>query len=446
MNFYRIKNNTNNSIIVNGTYIGPASEAILSDDVITLIDKQYFDSGILANLGVVSIEQSYVMIDTKTVQFYKKPPTGIPKSHLDDEVKKSLNKADKAAQIGNIKMEDLHITLQKTIKSIMNSDCNASNNPRGTFNSPQSLLIKESQLEKSVRDKLNAINDIYYKIYSEGLGWENLSSEIRYLLENINTDNTSYWKEPVATVGLLPTENNKNGDIRLVLEELKFYKWNENISSWEFINIADSNSSSNEIDIPIDLSSYTDIIGEFFARENQTIFTSQKPYGLGTDNLQVLLNGLLMMKDVDYKEIDDRTIEFLSPLEEDDYVLMCVINKNEKDVKAVVENIVIDKTTRIVKLNYAYQPGIDTIKVYLNGVLMNSGFEEDYIEIDSNTIKFNFDLCEGDKLIIRFDPSLTDKILKNKFASFASIQKVYLNLAKQIELLKKEVREKLGGK
>lgn len=443
MNFYRIKNNTNNSIIVNGTYIGPASEAILSDDVINLIDKQYFDSGILANLGVVSIEQSYVMIDTKTVQFYKKPPTGIPKRHLDDDVKTSLNKADKALQPGNVKMEDLHITLQKTIKSIMNSDSNASNNPRGTFNSPQSLLIKESQLEKSVRDKLNAINDISYKIYSEGLDWENLSSEIRYLLENINTDNTSYWKEPVATVDLLPTENNKNGDIRLVLEELKFYKWNENISSWEFINIADSNSSSNEIDIPINLSSYTDIIGEFFARENQTIFTAQKPYGLGTDNLQVLLNGLLMMKDVDYKEIDDRTIEFLSPLEEDDYVLMCVINKNEKDVKAVVENIVIDKTTRIVKLNYAYQPGIDTIKVYLNGVLMNSGFEEDYIEIDSNTIKFNFDLCEGDKLIIRFDPSLTDKILENKFAS---VQKVYLNLAKQIELLKKEVREKLGGK
>ncbi len=50
----------------------------------------------------------------------------------------------------------------------------------------------------------------------------------------------SFWREPVATSGALPTppfttsaDHNRDGDVRLVLDTGSFYWWNEGLASWE---------------------------------------------------------------------------------------------------------------------------------------------------------------------------------------------------------------------
>lgn len=53
---------------------------------------------------------------------------------------------------------------------------------------------------------------------------------------------------------------------------------------------------------------------EHVAEEGQTLFVLSRPYHPGWNSLQVYINGLLMRKEEDYREVDEYTVEFLYPL------------------------------------------------------------------------------------------------------------------------------------
>jgi hypothetical protein len=59
---------------------------------------------------------------------------------------------------------------------------------------------------------------------------------------------------------------------------------------------------------------------EHVATQDQTIFTLQNPYGIGQNILQIFRNGSLQRKGRDYREIDEYTVEFVYPLQVDDYL------------------------------------------------------------------------------------------------------------------------------
>lgn len=53
-------------------------------------------------------------------------------------------------------------------------------------------------------------------------------------MTNFNIPDEEYWKPPVATVGALPTTDNEQGDVRIVLSSGEMYYWDGN--SWELIS------------------------------------------------------------------------------------------------------------------------------------------------------------------------------------------------------------------
>lgn len=514
MDFYKIKNNTNNSITINGVYIEPNNEAIFSQEMLSLIDNQYFDSGILINNGVVKVDDNIVILNTDTKGFYRKPASGIPKTHLDKMVLDSLRKADLSITKGNVESSDLNSDLRSIIENIpseeelydyiesvlfketelnttlnkklelikeeikqyykkpasgipkthldketkdllskagssiskgnvnildLNDDLKSVINKIPTIESIKNQIdattIKENQLEPIVKEKLKTVVDLNNKIYEQKINYDDLTPDVQYLLEQNSSEASSYWKTPVSTKELLPLDNNRDNDIRLVLEDNSLWRW-DNSNIWlKLDQTVETPSSGNEAMRDIH------VIGEFFARKGQVIFKSQRPYVKGNHDLQVTLNGLLMMLDEDYIEVDDYTIQFNGMIYEDDYIIMSK-QGSSANASVSIENIIINTTGRYVKLNLPYRMNENSLRVYLNGVLVSqdtSSSEGDYIEFNTDTIKFNYDLVKDDKVIIRRESTFSSDIIKD---NFNSMQKVYLNLSKQIDLLKNEIRMK----
>lgn len=59
---------------------------------------------------------------------------------------------------------------------------------------------------------------------------------------------------------------------------------------------------------------------EYHATNGQTLFPLVSPYGLHQNILQVYRNGVLQRKGRDYREIDNQNVEFIYPLNSDDYI------------------------------------------------------------------------------------------------------------------------------
>ena len=83
-----------------------------------------------------------------------------------------------------------------------------------------------------------------------------------------------------------------------------------------------------------------------------------------------------------------------------------------------------------------------TLMVYLNGILVVGGEESDYIEVDSRTILFNYELEEGDRLIIASmfasDQLVVDVISSNPknihaiYTKYGSVEKLAPNSVFQV--------------
>jgi hypothetical protein len=456
MNFYRIKNNTNNPIIIDDIFIKPNHESILSEDSVSSIDIQYFNSNILVNLGPFHHHpnSNYITIDSNKENFYIKPPGGIPKRHLDREVNTILKKIQTLKK-ENITIDDLDEELKRIILKII--DDNKHENPNrhpgiphqppfhpphngGHHGHPEkpiphhpphhhdSVLIKERQLEQAIIKKLNEGSYSYKKLFKDKIGYDDLTNELKFLIEQKGNSGGigGNWKDSVYSYELLPLEDNEIGDVRLSLDDFTLWAWDGD--TWNPVNI---DSEEHEVPIPNLKPRY--IIGEFFAEKDQQIFKSNSKFYVGDNSLQVQLNGLLMIKGQDYIEVDNNTISFLYPLEENDYVVMSVLDRDNNSSIVVETVIVKNNGDRRVRFSKSFDDEQEnSMQVFLNGISVFKGENEDYTIIDSTTIEFNYDLEEQDKVTLRFSGTT---ISGNINTRFAQMQKVYQLLAQQVQRL-----------
>lgn len=108
-------------------------------------------------------------------------------------------------------------------------------------------------------------------------------------LTNI-TDKARTYDRPVATSADLPVEGNQDGDVRLVLNENRFYIWDEPTSQW--VPDEDHMTEARTIEVPI-------------SADNQTIFNTTVPVGVengiaSLDTIVMYVNGMAQNKGVDY--------------------------------------------------------------------------------------------------------------------------------------------------
>lgn len=441
MDFFKIKNNTSNSIIINGTYIAGNSEMILSEEVVSSIDSKYFDADLLVNLGKSQIEETYIMINNKNNNsFYKKPPSGIPKTHLDREVNLSLKKADNSLQKGKVQIDDLGLTLVDILKNMQSSQFIETKESSDSIVENSSVVIKEKQLEKTIRDALQDGRDAY-QILQDKIGYEQLTSEVQYILDIANENIRVPWKDPVTMVELLPLLDNTNGDVRLVLNENSLYRWNANENSWNPLNSSETSPNPDIPDgsVPTPIIRTRLILGEFFADQGQQIFQLQDSYIVGSDDLQVLLNGILLIRDEDYIEVDERTIQMIFPLIVDDYVVFSVSHSDLVPYVVVEKHVVSESGQRTIMLNKAIGNNASILQIFLNGVAVSLGEDKDYLIYESKYVRFNYDLEDGDIIIARFE---TSSLADNFELQFAQMQRVYMNISKQIQDLRERVEDK----
>lgn len=127
----------------------------------------------------------------------------------------------------------------------------------------------------------------------------------------------------------------------------------------------------------------------------------------GLNELEVFRGGLRQLLDDDYKEIDNKEIEFFEPLKSEEIVVLRVRDRfglvnslgfhseyfivNEKGVKDFTLTCLFDRDGKY-------------LEVYLNGVLMTLG--EDYVILTTNSIRFKETVPLGSLVYFR----IADKI------------------------------------
>lgn len=122
---------------------------------------------------------------------------------------------------------------------------------------------------------------------------------------------------------------------------------------------------------------------EYRAIDGQRIFPLTKTFRMGTHQLEVYLDGLRMVENDDYREVDDHTVEFLFDAEEGDLLLFMV--------RAIISSGLHEEYTAlegqtVFPLQNPYAIHMNTLQVFRNGNLLRKG--RDYAETDAQTIAF----------------------------------------------------------
>jgi hypothetical protein len=153
----------------------------------------------------------------------------------------------------------------------------------------------------------------------------------------------------------------------------------------------------------------------YVAIENQSIFTLQKPYILGKNSIKVFVNGILQNPGAEngYIEINQKMISFTEPLYQGDVV---VILRQANTYYATLMGQTRAKGYNIYRITYfiteqnqysfifdtpmAYQPGLNQLKLYANGMLLSCGASFDYTELSENQFKLTSALDIGTTLTV----------------------------------------------
>ncbi|WP_422661756.1 hypothetical protein ACK8P5_25720 (plasmid) [Paenibacillus sp. EC2-1] len=162
------------------------------------------------------------------------------------------------------------------------------------------------------------------------------------------------------------------------------------------------------------------IYEEHRPQQGQKIFKLQKTFRFGTHQLEVYTNGLKMVENDDYIELDSSTVEFITPLEVDDLVVFqvrAVINSGLHE-----EYVAIHGQTTF-KLANPYGINQNILQVFRNGVLCRKG--RDYKEIDDTTVEFAYPLNDRDYITFK-QAGATDPIAGTVMES--EIGRVKINL------------------
>lgn len=280
---------------------------------------------------------------------------------------------------------------------------------------------------------------------------------------------TSYWKDPVQLKSDLPSTNNMEGDVRLVLATNLFYRWNEVEQEWKvikasvsggaggvsledslvlvFVNGANlqegeewkvKDAASIELLIDTEDEDKVSVVvysqnDRFYKRfdftsfslqqeftigseqsyrqettltENQTIVNLASPHTVGSGDMFVWWNGLLQKRDEDYFEISSTQIELVDPAEEGDVLIILIFDSAGTNTLYTREDQFADQGQQVFQLEYQYQTGKNHLLLFLNGQLQKVG--DDYREIDNETVELFDSLDGGEKLtFLTFNATLS---------------------------------------
>jgi hypothetical protein len=129
------------------------------------------------------------------------------------------------------------------------------------------------------------------------------------------------------------------------------------------------------------------------ASAGQTDILLTGSYRVGVHELNVHLNGVFQVVDIDYIELNNKTIQFIEPLEADDQVVLRV---SEVRNTSLHYEFTASAGQTVFNLPNPYRAGMNTLLVFIDGML--SRIVDDYIEVNDTTIQFHDPLHEGAKI------------------------------------------------
>lgn len=183
--------------------------------------------------------------------------------------------------------------------------------------------------------------------------------------------------QPVATVGDLPTVGNKPGDECLVLDKGIKYYWDAGLQAWRPL-------LGKGYDVPTGLIKRHR--GRIVAAGGETEIILSHRYDVGEDTLDVYINGILQDVDIDYLEIDESTIQFVTPLEQGmiitymtPYVIGDAINDGEIQRRLLqIEH----NHYQLMMVNYYQGKPVDSQSLFFDG-FVNTQYI-DYLKTTNN--------------------------------------------------------------
>ncbi len=151
-----------------------------------------------------------------------------------------------------------------------------------------------------------------------------------------------------------------------------------------------------------------DYLERITATEGQTVFTIGRNYANGDPNnkLRVFINGIKQQKDVSFLESGSNTITFTEGLSDGDIVRVRIgavggtVTKNKHyHVADEIPPEIADGTNRIFSLEFF--PKTNTECVFLNGILMCPGNNNDYV-IVGTIVTLNNAPTSGSKITFSY--------------------------------------------
>jgi hypothetical protein len=139
------------------------------------------------------------------------------------------------------------------------------------------------------------------------------------------------------------------------------------------------------------------------AQDGQRVFNLSHSYQAGSGALKVFLNGTLLNAgpDSDYVETDNRTVTFNYPLVAGDVVSFWMpagggfITPTVASGSYLYEEYVAAPGQTEFVLRGSYPVGNHSLRVFVNGLFQRPGPDNDYVEVDSRTVRFNSPLAGG---------------------------------------------------
>lgn len=197
-------------------------------------------------------------------------------------------------------------------------------------------------------------------------------------------ENTKHFRAPVAKVADLPTMGNNDGVECLVLDSNIKYRWNAGLQAWRPI-------LGSGYEVPT--GSIKRYRGKVTATDGQTIVSLDRRYDVGSDTLDVYIQGILQDVDVDYYEVDDMTIEFTTPLEAGmivTYMTPYIVGDlaNDADLQKRLESIEHNHYQLMLTQYYSGKP-VNTVGLVFDGFLNTS-----YIDYANTSVNMSYDVAK----------------------------------------------------
>lgn len=134
----------------------------------------------------------------------------------------------------------------------------------------------------------------------------------------------------------------------------------------------------------------------YISSDGQQEFTLQHKYPIGKNKLKVFAGGLLMTpgSDADYIEAAEDKVIFNYPLSEG--IVVRFVVENIAPGMGFSEIHTAQEGQSEFKLSYPFPVGSNRLRVFVNGVLYTPGSDNDYVEVDEYTVRFNDPLSGGE--------------------------------------------------